>query len=155
MVQDSISNAIMIIAVVVATAVVINAVYPAMFQAVGSLRSTASDAGDRSATSVTITTCSFSADYQSLSVWMKNSGTETIADPEGIRIYYGDDSGAMKNYTTSARQLYATDPLKTTWGPGETYLMEISDPALPHDPGLHRVKVVLPGGAAAEATITI
>ena len=155
MVQEAISNAIMIIAAVIAVAVVLNAVYPSVFDAVGSLRSTVGDAGDRSATSVTITTCSFSADHQNLSIWMKNSGTETIADPEGIRIYYGDDSGAMTNYNTSARQLYATDPQKTTWGPGETYMMEISSPALPHEPGVHRVKVVLPGGAAAEATVTI
>ncbi len=155
MVQEAISNAIMIIAAVIAIAVVISAIFPSIFGAIDSLRSSTYTAGERSATSVTITTCSFSADHQNLTVWMKNSGTETIANPGNIRIYYGDDSGAMTNYDTSARQLYATDPQKTTWGPGETYMMEISDPALPHDPGVHRVKVVLPGGSAAEATVTI
>jgi archaellum component FlaG (FlaF/FlaG flagellin family) len=158
MVQDTISTAILIIAVVVATTVVINAVYPAVMSAAGSVKSTAGDADSRSKTAVTISTYSFSPDYSRLTIWMKNSGREDIADPDAIRVYYGDDTGAMKNYHVYTCQLFAADPLKTSWGPGETLEISFGEDLtaeLPHDSGIHRIKVVLPNGATSETTFTI
>jgi hypothetical protein len=158
MVQDTISTAILIVAVVIATTVVINAIYPAIMNAAGSVKSTAGDADSRSKTAVTISTYSFSPDYARLNIWMKNSGMVDIVDPAAIRVYYGDDTGAMKNYHVYLCQLFAVDPLKTSWGPGETLQISFGDdPAaeLPHDSGIHRIKVVLPNGATSETTFTI
>jgi len=158
MVQDTISNAILIIAVVVATTVVINAVYPAVMNTVGSVKSTTGDADSRSKTAVTIDTWSFSPDYKQLDIWMKNSGKADIANIDAIRVYYGGDTGAMKNYPVYQCQLFAADPLKTSWSPGETLQISFGDdPAavLPHDAGIHQIRVVLPNGAISETTFTI
>lgn len=119
MVSDTISNAILIIAVVIATTVVINAIYPAVMSTVGSVRSTTGDADSRSKTAVTISTYSFSTDFTRLNIWMKNSGREDIVNPDDIRVYYGDDTGAMKNYHIYVRELFSVDPLKTSWGQGK------------------------------------
>jgi archaellum component FlaF (FlaF/FlaG flagellin family) len=158
MVQDTISNALLIIAVVISTTVVLNAVYPAVMDVVGSVRSATGDANSRSKTAVTISSYSFSTDYGQLNIWMKNSGKEDIVNPADIRVYYGDDTGSMKNYNITARQLFATNQSKTTWSPGETYQISFtngSTGSLPHDSGLHRIRVVLPNGAISETTITI
>ena len=158
MVEDTISNAIMIIAVVVATAVVLNAVYPAVSQAVGSVRSVAGDADSRSKTAVTISSYSFSPDGSRLDVWMKNSGQADIGNLGGIRAYYGDGSGAMTNYAIASSQLFAADPGADIWSPGETYEISIAGNAggpLPQGPGEHRFKVVLPDGAESEITFTL
>jgi hypothetical protein len=158
MVQDTISNAILIIAAIIATTVMLNAVYPAVFDAVGSVRSTTSDADSRSKTSVTISTYSFSPDYSQLNIWMKNSGKEDIDDTDNIRVYYGDDTDAMKSYHIYVCKLFADDPLKTSWSPGETFQIGFGeDPLaeLPHEPGIHRIRVVLTNGAMSETTFTI
>ena len=158
MVSDTISSAILIIAAVIATTVVLNAVYPAVMNTVGSVKSATGDADSRSRTAVTISTYSFSQDYEQLNIWMKNSGKEDIVDTSAIRVYYGEDTGAMKNYQVYVRQLFAADPLKTSWSPGETLQIGFGeDPAaeLPHDPGIHRIRVVLPNGAISETTFTI
>jgi hypothetical protein len=126
--------------------------------AVGTVKTTSGDADRRSRTAVTISTYGFSADYQQLNVWMKNSGKEDNADPAAIRVYYGGDSGAMKNYHIYVRKLTSDDPLKTEWSPGETYQIGFgNDPLaeLPHEPGTHRIRVVLPNGAISETTFTI
>lgn len=158
MVSDTISNAILIIAVVIATTVVINAIYPAVMSTVGSVRSTTGDADSRSKTAVTISTYSFSPDFTRLNIWMKNSGKEDIVIPGDIRVYYGDDTGAMKSYHIYVGQLFAVDPLKTSWSPGETYQIGFGDDQeseLPHDAGTHRIRVVLPNGATSETTFTL
>jgi flagellar protein FlaG len=158
MVSDTISNAILIMTAVIAATVLINAVYPAVMNTVSSVKSATGDADSRSGTSATISTYSFSPDYNRLSIWVKNSGKEVIANPEDIRVYYGDDTGAMKNYHIWVCQLFATDPLKTSWSPGETLQIgfgEDPEAELPHDSGIHRIRVVLPNGAISETTFTI
>jgi hypothetical protein len=158
MVSDTISNAILIIAVVIATTVVINAIYPAVMSTVGSVRSTTGDADSRSKTAVTISTYSFSPDFTRLDIWMKNAGRDDIDNPGDIRVYYGDDTGAMKNYHIYVGQLLAVDPLKTSRGPGETYQISFGeDPlaTLPYDPGTHRIRVVLPNGVISETTFIL
>lgn len=157
MVQGTISNAILIIAAVIATVIVVNAVYPAMFGMAGSIRSTVASADSRSATSVSISHCSFDLDDHLLRVWAKNSGREPIADTvlAGIRGYYGDGSGSMANYEVS----YALQPPNDgddQWDPGETLEIDLSSPETPFPggPGVHKVKLVMPNGATAEYTIT-
>jgi hypothetical protein len=157
MVQDTISNAILIIAVVISTTVVLNAVYPAIFGAAGSIKSTVSDADGLSSTSVTISQCSFDQGNHLLRIWAKNSGRDSIADPElaVIRAYYGDESGSMTNYEVSYA-LQAPDNGDDRWDSGETLELDLASPdsPFPVDSGVHRVKLVMPNGAAVEYTIT-
>ena len=157
MVQDTIGNAILIIAAVIATAVVLNAFYPAMFNMAGSIRSSVSSADDRSSTSVTISYCSFDQDDHQLLIWAKNSGREPITASEiaGIRGYYGDESGSMSGYGVSC-SLQAPDDGDDQWDTGETLEINLtSGSPLPNSPGIHRIKLVMPNGATAEYTITV
>jgi archaellum component FlaG (FlaF/FlaG flagellin family) len=159
MAQDTINNAILIITAVIATTVVLNAVYPAMFEAIGSVKTAAADAGSRAGTSFTIVNHGFSGDYTQLNLWMKNTGKEKIADIDGINVYYGSDSGSLKRYHVSVTSVYSPDSSDAAWNPDETLAIGISDypsgGALPHEPGTYLVKVVLTNGAESEATFNI
>jgi archaellum component FlaG (FlaF/FlaG flagellin family) len=159
MVQDTISNAILIIAVVIATTVVLTAIYPAVFNAAGSVRSATDDAGSRAGTSVSIVTHGFSDDYTQLNIWMKNTGNDKIAETGSIKVYYGDGSGSMKRYQVGESSIYSPDPAGSGWSPGETMTIGIVDSpssgTLPHEPGIHVVKIVLSSGAESEYTFTI
>ncbi len=159
MVQDSITNAILIIAAVIATAVVLTAVYPAVFNAADAVRSATAGADSRASTSIVISACNFSGDYSRLDVWMKNTGDEKIADPDGFMVYYGDGPDALKRYRVADASVYSPDGTGSDWEPGMTATIGIVDSspgiALPHGPGVHVLKVVLPTGAESQYTFTI
>ena len=155
-VQDIISNAILIIAVVIATAVVINAVYPAVFNTINSIRSTSASADSRSQTSITIVSCSFDPGNTLLRAWAKNSGGNNVTGGElnGTRAYYGNGSGGMTNYNMTYA-LQAPNDGDGNWNPGETVEFDVACPGgFNVDNGLHRVRFVFPGGATSEYTIT-
>lgn len=156
MVDSTITSAILLIAVVVATAATVNAIYPSLFSAIGSISSTTASADSRSKTLVAITSHYLEPDYGTLRLWAKNSGEGSIADSElaNARIYYGSENGPLKNYALS----YTIDDPgngDTNWDTGETLAMTITANPIPHDPGTYRVRMVLPNGAISEYTFTI
>jgi archaellum component FlaG (FlaF/FlaG flagellin family) len=156
-VDNTISSAILIIAVVISTAAVINAVYPAMFGAIGSIGSTSSDASIRSGTSIDIMSCHFSADYSSLTLWAKNVGDGTVSESDlsGARMYYGNDTGSMTNYPATYAIQEPGDG-DAHWDPGETLEIGLSAAeTMPHNAGTHKLRLVLPGGATGEYTFRI
>ena len=76
------------------------------------------------------------------------------SNTDAIRVYYGDDSGRMKRYHISVSSIYPQEGEDSRWNPGETMTIGIddypSDDMLPHEPGVHMVKVVLPNGAESD-----
>jgi flagellar protein FlaG len=156
MVDSTISSAILLIAVIIATAATVNALYPSIFGAASSITAAAGGADSRSKTLVAITAHYFEPGHGTLRIWAKNGGGDRIdgSDLANARIYYGTDAGPLKSYAMSCLIDEPGDG-NQDWDPGETLEAWITADPVPHEPGTHRIKLVLPSGATGEYTFAI
>jgi flagellar protein FlaG len=162
MAQEVISGAILLIAGIIATVALVNAVYPSLFAATDSVGSVSGTASDRVKTDIRIAMSS-QPNETSLYVWAKNVGSTKIPATKILLtdVYFGD-SGSMARAETSAlasfRWSYALDDLDGdgSWGSGETLQLLISDPESKHlITGTHDVKLVFYNSASVTDTIII
>jgi flagellar protein FlaG len=162
MAQEVISGAILLIAGIIATVALVNAVYPSLFTATDSVGSVSDTASDRMKTDIRIALSS-QPNESALYVWAKNVGSTKIP---AARIAYTDvyfgDSGSMARAETSElasfRWSYVLDDLDAdgSWGPGETLQVLISDAVPDHlTAGTHDVKLVFYNSASVTDTIII
>jgi archaeal flagellar protein FlaG len=162
MAQEVISSAILIIAGVIATIALVNAVYPSLFTATDSVHSVSGTASDRVKTDVRIAMAS-QPNASALYVWVKNVGsTEIPASQLGYTDVYFGDSGSMARADTDGHAAfhwsYVLDDIDGdgSWGPGETLQVLISDQGSAHlTAGTHDVKLVLYNSASVADTVTI
>jgi flagellar protein FlaG len=162
MAQETISSAILIIAAIIATVALVNAVYPSLYTATDSVGSVSSTASDRVKTELKITMSS-QPNASALFVWVKNAGSTKIlaSNIAYTDVYFGDRgnvsrvrSGVSDPYHWS----YTLDDVSGdgNWGPGETMQIMITDPDASHlTTGIHVVKLVLYNTASVEDTVTI
>ncbi len=162
MAQEVISNAILIIAAIIATIALVNAVYPSLFTATDSVRSVSDSASDRVKTDVKIDMASMQ-NTTTLYVWVKNIGS---ADVPASRIAYTDvyfgETGSMARVDTAPaapfRWAYVLDDVDGNgdWDPGETMLIAITDvPGTRLTQGTHDLQLVLYNSASFKDTIDI
>jgi flagellar protein FlaG len=160
MAQDVISSAILIIAAVIATVVLVNALYPSLYMVTGSVASASDTSSDRLLTDVKIVMASAEGSG-TLHVWVKNDGSTKVP---GSRIaytdvYFGDRghmSKASANVSGALRWTYVLDDLNGdgNWGPGETLQITVTDESgTGFTAGDHQVKLVLYNSASIEDTI--
>jgi flagellar protein FlaG len=162
MAQETISTAILIIAGIIATVALVNAVYPSLFTATGSVGSVSDTASDRVKTDIRISMSSLQNE-SSLYVWVKNTGSTEI--PAGrldyTDVYFGDAGSMARAETAGAASFRWSYVLDDTdgdgnWGPGETLQVLVSETGSSHlTPGTHIVKLVLYNSASVEDTVTI
>jgi flagellar protein FlaG len=162
MAQEVISSAILIIAGIIATVALVNAVYPSLFTATDSVHSVSGTASDRVKTDIRISLSS-QPNASSLYVWAKNVGSTKIASTQIVYtdVYFGDN-GSMARAEMSAlapfRWSFVLDDLDSdgSWGPGETLQVLVSDPGSSHlTAGTHDVKLVFYNSASVTDTIII
>ena len=155
MVQNTMSTAIMIIASVIAVVAIVNAIYPTLNSSSRTILATTADTNEQTKTLMTMSSYNF-VNSTTLDFWVKNSGRASIAYSElqVARIYYGNDSGSMKNYT-AAVSIEEPNNGDVFLDPGETLKVEITSGSLPQNPGIHRIKIALPNGAISEYALTI
>src|SRR5512142_1038976 len=83
MAEEAISTAILTVATIIAALVLINAMYPSLYSASGSILSMSGRSSDRIRTDLTILTewypSAHPADDIALEAWVKNTGSTTIA----------------------------------------------------------------------------
>ena len=162
MAQEVISSAILIIAAIIATIALVNAVYPSLFTVTDSVHSVSDTASDRVKTDVKIVMASMQ-NATTLSVWAKNIGSTEV--PAGripyTDVYFGE-TGSMAMVETSPagsfRWAYVLDDTDSDgdWDPGETIQISITDAAGTHlTPGTHDLQLVLYNSASFKDTITI
>ncbi|HMK47665.1 MAG TPA: hypothetical protein VK436_13655 [Methanocella sp.] len=163
MAQDVITNAILIIAAIISVVILINAVYPALFAATGSITNAAGTAGDRVNSDLRVVMSS-RVNSTAVQVWVKNIGSTRV--PAGeisyTDVYFGDQGGSMARASVSSTSgFWWTYSLDETdgdgdWDQGETVQMTIFDGSGSRfTPGDHAIKLVLFNGAGFEDTITI
>lgn len=162
MAQETISSAILIIAGIIATVALVNAVYPSLLSATDSVGSVSDAASDRVKTDLKITMSS-QPNSSALYVWVKNTGSTELAAGRlaYTDVYFGDPgsmSRAETNEHASFHWSYVLDDQDGdgNWGPGETLQVLISDAGAIHlTAGTHHVKLVLYNSAAVDDTVTI
>ena len=162
MAQETISTAILIIAGIIATVALVNAVYPSLLSAADSVGSTSDGASDRVKTDIKITMSS-QPNASTLYVWVKNTGsTELPANRIALTDVYFGDPGMMARAetspSTSFHWAYVLDDQDGDgkWGPGETLQVLISDETGTHlTIGTHYVKLVLYNSVAVEDKVEI
>lgn len=161
MAQEVISSAILIIAAVIASIVVINVLYPSLFSATGSIASVSDAASNRVLTGAKIVMASADG-TGTLHVWVKNDGSAKVP---GSRIAYTDvyfgERGHMIKASADAsgalRWTYTLDDLDGDgdWGPGETLQITIIDEDGSFTRGNYEVKLVLYNSASIGDTISL
>lgn len=162
MAQEVISSAILIIAAIIATVAIVNAVYPSLFATAGSVTTVSDTASNRVLTDVKIAMASADGPG-TLYVWVKNDGSTKV--PESriayTDVYFGDRGHMAKASVNSSEVLrwtYALDDLNGDgdWGPGETLRITVTDEAnTSFTAGDHEVKLVLYNAASIEGTISL
>jgi flagellar protein FlaG len=162
MAQEVISGAILLIAGIIATVVLVNAVYPSLFTATDSVGSVSGTASDRMKTDIRIALSS-QPNASSLYVWAKNVGSTKI--PAGqiayTDVYFGDNGNMVRaemSAVAAFRWSYVLDDLDSdgNWGPGETLQVLVSDPGSGYlTTGTHDVKLVFYNSASVTDTIII
>jgi len=162
MVQETISSAVLIIAAIIATVVLVNAIYPSLFRTTDTVGSVSDTANNRVNTELKVAMTS-QPNATSLSAWVKNVGSVEIpaARMAYTDVYFGDpgsmaraDSAGSAAYHWS----YTLDDVDGDgdWGPGETARFLITDAAASHlTAGTHDLKIVLYNSASAEEAVTI
>ncbi|MGA9141016.1 MAG: hypothetical protein WBZ29_12375 [Methanocella sp.] len=162
MAQEVLSTAILIIAAVIATAAIVNAVYPSLFAAAGSVTTVSDTASNRVLTDMKIAMASTDGP-ETLYVWVKNDGSTKIPETRiaYTDVYFGDHGHMAKasaNLSESFRWTYALDDLDSDddWGPGETLQITITDGSgTSFTAGDHDIKLVLYNSASIEGTISL
>ncbi len=162
MAQETISSAILIIAAIIATVALVNAIYPSLFRTTDTVGSVSDAANNRVNTELKVAMTG-QPNAESLSAWVKNVGSAEIpaARMAYTDVYFGDP-GSMARADTSAtaayRWSYTLDDVDSdgNWGPGETVRFLITDEGASHlTAGTHDLKIVLYNSASAEAAVTI
>lgn len=162
MAQETISSAILIIAAIIATVVLVNAIYPSLLTTTGSVGSVSAEANSRVSTSVKITETSH-PNSTALFVWVKNIGTAKVPAGElgDTDVYFGDGDNMARVSPAGQGTFGWSYVLEDTdgdgsWGPGETLEILISDPGAAHlTAGVHYVKLVLYNSASVQDQVMI
>ncbi|CAJ35450.1 hypothetical protein [Methanocella arvoryzae] len=162
MAQDVITTAILIIAAIISVVVLVNAVYPALFTATGSISSVSGLASDRAKSDIRVVMAN-SPNSTALQVWVKNVGS--VGVPESrityTDVYFGDKGSMARASPDPSAGLWWAYSLDDTdgngqWNTGETLELTVYDPgASKFSSGDHQIKLVLHNGASFEGTITI
>lgn len=163
MAEETISTAILTVATIIAAVVLLNAIYPALYSASGSILSMNSVTVDRMKTDVKVLTEYPGTDVDghfNLVVWVKNTGETVIAESDlgltDVYLYPGNgvatrisQSGGSRNWTYT---ILGGDG-DQNWDPVETLQVTIDyGSSLPS--GTARFRIALDNGVYAEDTFS-
>jgi flagellar protein FlaG len=162
MAQDALTNAILIIASIIATIALVNAVYPSLFTATDSIGSVSGTASDRVKTDVKITMSS-QPNASALFVWAKNVGSTNVPASKiaYTDVYFGDPGSVSRAETDEGAPFHWSHVLDDldedgNWGPGETLQILVSDTDGSYlTEGTHNLEMVLYNSVSVKDTITI
>jgi flagellar protein FlaG len=128
--SETITTALFLITAVIAAGVLINAVYPVVYNMAGTFSSSTHESDVRMRTDFKIiSTVASAGSPGTAQIWMKNIGSERIplADMQRSDVFFGA-VGAFDRLTYAdipvtgewTAELYDLDPANDMWDPGET-----------------------------------
>ena len=118
---ETITTAIFLITAVVATAVLVNAIYPVIYSTAGTFQSSTHDADTRLRTDFKIVANFKNASSNGYDVYMKNIGSQRISFEEikSADVFCGSTAGNRLTYGSGwTANILSTD--KSYWDTGET-----------------------------------
>ena len=163
MAEETISTAILTVATIIAAVVLLNAIYPALYSASGSIMSMNSATADRMKTDVKVLTEYPGTDddgHFHLVVWVKNTGGTTIKassmDLADVYLYTGNGVTTRISQTGGARNWHyslLSGDGDSDWDPTETLEVTLDyGDSLPA--GTARFRLALDNGVFAEDTFS-
>jgi flagellar protein FlaG len=120
---ETITTAIFLITAVVATAVLVNAIYPVIYTTAGTFQSSTHDADTRLRTDFKIVATFAKASDQTADVYMKNVGSQRISleDINQSDIFCGKEVGTrLINVNVNGNWTEIIPAGDNYWAPGET-----------------------------------
>ena len=147
MAEEAISTAILTVATIIAALVLVNAMYPSLYSASGSILSMNNRAAERIRTDMTVLTewypLGHAADDIALEAWVKNTGSTTVTETDlshiDLFIYTGNGMSARIPADDWSHELLNGDG-DTNWDPTETMHLAISYNPAGSSPGAWRLK---------------
>lgn len=163
MAEETISTAILTVATIIAAIVLLNAIYPTLYTATGSILSMNGVATDRIKTDMKVITEYPRADvngYFALTTWVKNTGSSTITAAEmgesDMYLYPGGGVSVRIPPGSTGKSWYSNvkgGDGDADWDPGETLEIELNyGEAL--TPGVMKLRIALHNGIYAEDTFS-
>jgi archaeal flagellar protein FlaG len=161
MAEEAISTAILTVATIIAALVLVNAMYPSLYSASGSILSMNNRAADRIKTDMTVLTEWYPpghpADNIMLEAWVKNTGSTTVteADLSQVDLFINTGNGMSARIPADdwSHELLNGDG-DANWDPTETMHLMISHNPSGSSPGAWKLRIVLPDGIYAEDGFT-
>lgn len=163
MAEETISTAILTVATIIAAVVLLNAIYPSLYSASGSILSMDSATVDRMNTDLKVLTEFPSADsdgHFQVTAWVKNTGSTSIrhSDLDLTDVYLYPGSGVATRFSLAGgapnwQYGILSGDGDSDWDPGETLQVTLHyGSALPS--GTARLRLALYNGVFAEDTFS-
>ncbi len=160
MAEEAISTAILTVATIIAALVLINAMYPSLYSASGSILSMSGRASDRIRTDLTVLTVWYPPDRQgdiALEAWVKNTGSTTITGKDlnntDLFLYTGN-AMSVRIPDDSWTHTFMNGDGDANWDPAETLHVVVHYDPAGSTPGTWRLRIALPDGIYAEESFT-
>lgn len=159
--HDVIGTAVMVIATVIITATLLNAIFPTVFSSSDSIRSMGGNADDRVGTSMAFINYEVVSQNQA-NFDVINTGRTDIPEStiKTMTVYMSAENAplAILSGNSSGTETYWDYVLTGTddrWGQGETLTVRIHNPADGFADGNYRVRIQLINGAMSEQAFTV
>jgi flagellar protein FlaG len=161
---DTITTALFLITAVIASGVLINAIYPVVFNMAGTFSTATHESDQRLRTDFKIVLITANGDTKSGTAWLKNIGSAKISMDEIQRsdVFCGavgnferlDWNGAQGNYWI-AEIKESANQVNNFWDPGETLEIQFESDKLPATPNSAYFQFVLPNGIWRSSEFTV
>ena len=157
MADEAITTAILTVATIIAALLLVNAMYPSLYNASGSILSMNDRAAERVQTDIAVLTewypLDHPADDLALEAWVKNTGSTTITAKDlnecDVFLYTGNGVAARVPDGQWSCELLNDDG-DGNWGPTETIHLTVHFDPQGRSPGTWRLRLALPDGIYAE-----
>jgi flagellar protein FlaG len=157
MAEEAISTAILTVATIIAALVLVNAMYPSLYSASGSILSMNDRAAERIRTDMSVLTewypISHPADDIGLQAWVKNTGSTTITAKDmgmsDLFLYTGNRTSVRIPAAYWSYEIMNDDG-DGKWGPTETIGLTVHFNPAGSSPGSWKLRLALPNGIYAE-----
>jgi flagellar protein FlaG len=161
MAEEAISTAILTVATIIAALVLVNAMYPSLYSASGSMLGMNDRAAERIRTDLTVLTewypPAHPADDIRLEAWIKNTGSTTVTakdmDASDLFLYTGNGKNVRITGDMWDCEILNGDG-DANWGPTETVHLTVHFDPAGSSAGNWRIRLALPSGVYAEDSFT-
>lgn len=161
MAHEAIGTAVMVMATVIITVSLMNAIFPSIISSSDSIKSTGGEADDRSGTSLAFINYEVVSPSE-LRFDVLNNGRTGFHEASfpTMTVYVGEENKPLMIISGSVSETerywnYTLTGGDTVWGHGETLVLQVHDPAGGFTEGNYRLRLQLSNGAMCEQAFKV